>query len=1201
MTVNIALATVDGGVYRQKSTYASAITGPGEFVTNTSVMTFGQNFSGALYVIDQSFVEFPYTRDTNQVLDSAYFEVTCAIQYGAGTTRQLEVSEFAFGASVDVSDWRTPSQLAALTDLAICPGINGASSEQKVRLSGAGLRARLQSSGPIRTVWYTDKNRLSTAPTGDNRTSVYATEQGGTSKDPVLVWTTLRVSTMARVGGAACQLSDGTNVVLENTTAETTLSGNNIKLRRVANGTATATDIATLTTAASGAGAFGRVVGGFQSFAVCRDSSDNIFVFGRSANAVTTIAMQAFLKGAGLTWTAQPIRDVAVGIYDSSLENFVAAWHSVGGADGTIILIYSAAPATPERSNAASTNQLACAFVNPGYIKTGTGSGTRNVISAPSFLLVFGNGFSGYHNETLTGLDVVAAPGAPDKGLIISYNNDDGFSYDDPAVTRYLINPSGNGFTSVNDQEVDLTEVTRDANSKLRTLGISDLMYAVAGGERPFEVFQATGSSWTDLASVHISELTGASGLPASLNGITTWDVVHDVGGNKLWLYYIDKLNARRLCRTGFDLSTMLPMNTEIQVNAAIGASGASTHAIRAPRGALVGSQLVITAASQATGGGAYSTVYVADTFNLAPNAPTLTPKANYDATASGTFTWTINDPNPGDTQTAYEINIINAATASTVVSSGKVVSAVSQHVVNAGTLANGNTYQWKVRTWDSGDLVGAFSSLSNFSTGAGGNVTITNPATDNPATAISDEYAIQWSASGTTQASYRVRIVRTSDSVQISDTGFLASVATEHLITGLLSGVEYRIEVSVRNAALVVSTVGTRLITPQYGAPEIPQVDVTPLPELGYIEVTVDNPIPGAPDLGTSPDDFETVGASANYAASNGVLTTGDTSQFSSGSAAAKFVVSASGAQAYFRQQPAFKVEVTPGQRYTAIFDLLSLDGASSVNAAIDWQDASAVYLSTTSLGASAAAGGWVTRQVTGTAPALAASASFGPTLPVATAVAGKTIYVDNLILVASNDRPAVLIDEIYRREVGVETDFRLIATLDPDPVFRDYYVRPGRQYEYKVKALASSASIESETDLATLDLIGTGIWLLDPADPDDTNVNFRYGEGKSEDVDTLGEGAYYVGREAPVFDYGEYLAESVRVSVQVPFGDTWRDQLDTLDEFARLKKTVLYRDGRGRKVYGQLTDMATSDERWGSLVGFTVTRSDYTEQVFS
>jgi hypothetical protein len=125
------------------------------------------------------------------------------------------------------------------------------------------------------------------------------------------------------------------------------------------------------------------------------------------------------------------------------------------------------------------------------------------------------------------------------------------------------------------------------------------------------------------------------------------------------------------------------------------------------------------------------------------------------------------------------------------------------------------------------------------------------------------------------------------------------------------------------------------------------------------------------------------------------------------------------------------------------------------------------------------------------------------------------------------------------------------------------------------------------------------TGVWLHDPDDPEATAVNYVYGGGKSDTLDTMGQGTLYAGREYPIVDFGEGVNAEVSVTIQVPAGSTWASELASLDAIAAWKRTVMYRDSRGRKVPGVVKDYARSDQRWGTEVTFTITQVDFTEVV--
>jgi hypothetical protein len=1249
ITVSFALST-DAGAYSHNANYATMSAGSSLTTSGaTTFITWGQGWNAPFaseYTCDQAFFEFAYTKDSTALLDSAYFELTSAGALSAAQSRDMQVREYDWGGSIDTADWRTAAQFAALTILATCPGIETAASGDHQRAGGSGLINRLDTTGNLRVVVCSDRFANQSTPSTDERSNIRSADYSGTADDPMLVYTTTPLNLLNRTMGAQVQLSDGTHIVLETSAAEGTLSAGNIKLRRV-NSTGTATDIATLSISGSGTN-FATMRGGPQSYALAADASDNLYVISRAAGTNYFMCVQAFVKGGGLTWTAGSRMTAALSSYDAALDQWVATWHSVGGTKGTLMVIATGVPGSDNGYHSAAAQ---IALVNCDSVLASSGTVLRGTANFSDIFVERGDGHSFWQNETLTGLDVCAAPGSTRVGYAISYNGDDGRAFNDPTTSRYKLNSSGTGFTSsaVQSDEWTLTTVVRDANSKLRAIPVDSTRFATAGGAYPFRVLQVASdsSAQTDLGECSLATLTAAS-KPSAIYNTQTWDVVYDSGGNRLWFYYIDA--SRRLIRSSFNLSTYLPNNDETVVSAAVGAVGSTNYAIRCARGALITSNVLITIANK-TSGGVHSVIYQMDNFNVAPNAPTLTPKANFDATTAGTFAWTFSDPNASDTQSAFEIDINTAAgvdvydsgeqsgtityvaagtaatgnnasvvpglpagiaegdcmimlasirssgtgtvttptgwtalatsgnmsifgriyrsgdTAPTVAFAGGAAgddtiaqiaawrgtaqditaildaaaatqlngsaqnvaypaytvtgtnravivagwkqddstgyatlagmteigetnptagndasqawdyviqttavnvtagsftvtggaAAISRGIVlalkpapsptassftlPANILTNGNSYQWRVRTWDAAGLVGAWSGYGTFSVAAGGTVTVTDPASDNPAGIISGSYTVHWSVAGTTQQDFRVIVIRTDTSATISDSGWITSVATSYAVTGLLSGVEQQFQVTVRNAGLIVSATGTRLITPNFSHPETPTLVVTTMPDDGYTLITVTNPAP-------------------------------------------------------------------------------------------------------------------------------------------------------------TGDKPEVTGNQILRRLADSADDYLIIGTAVHNGSYRDYAAASGTEYEYVVRGVATTGNTDSAAVTATLTLLG--VWLHDPSDPQGSAYQYPYGRAmRTADVDTMGQGTYYAGREFPVVDFGEYTAATCQVKVQVPNGDTWAADMASLEAFNLLRRTLCFRDNRGRRMFATLSGYDEQDEEWGTTVTFIATSADYTEAV--
>ena len=85
------------------------------------------------------------------------------------------------------------------------------------------------------------------------------------------------------------------------------------------------------------------------------------------------------------------------------------------------------------------------------------------------------------------------------------------------------------------------------------------------------------------------------------------------------------------------------------------------------------------------------------------------------------------------------------------------------------------------------------------------------------------------------------------------------------------------------------------------------------------------------------------------------------------------------------------------------------------------------------------------------------------------------------------------------------------------------------------------------------------------------------------------------YAGRKHPVWEPTEHISAGWAMAF---FLKSWND-VEAFIALVDRKETVLYRDARGRKVYGILSNLTINDERSGYTVGFTLTEVDHIEEV--
>lgn len=836
----------DGYLDSQHSTYSGMNAGTSvSLVSGTNAGYVGRNNNAGQYRGFQTFMTFTYSAiAATEIVAAAYVRVRLASMLSPSASRNLHMSMYAYG-TLGTSDWRTPVQHSALPRYAVVNSVNGAGTKY-VYGGSDDLAAAVKAGTSIELSCATSNQYSGTAPTQDEGASFYLSENTGTSSDPALVFTTVARSRLNHVLGACVQLTDGTWAYLESDGATTPT----ITLKHCTTA-GSVTTIATLPTGSGGLEFDVRATAGAQAIALCIDGSNNLYVVGKVGNADNSLAAKAYTKGGGYTWSAQTTRSWPLVTYDAQINGCAAVYHNAGGE--VLVCVFGHGPGAGVGGS--SGNELAYAILDAPFLRTGSGSLMNDhgsiydtgIQSGALDSLIF----NAYGNETGAGFDVATpAGGNADWGFVISYTKEQNLG-DNAQLRpgRYIVAGSGTSFTHGSVEDAGWG--TKDAGGKVRAIPVSTstVAYVTADSDADWGLtvcvlqYSGTNPGGVELAYETLAD-NGITNMPdgPDVGTVSWWDAIYNSVSNTLLVYFRDSSNARIIRRTTFNLTTMLPSNDSIVVHT-LASGTASIQAIRVARNAGAGTQGLVQLA--VIDGGVYSLTNVIDTFNLAPTAPTLTPKSNFDATASALFAWTFNDPNVGDTQSAYELEIYDQADNSLDVDTGKVASATSSRTLTAATLTNGKSYRWRVRTWDAADVVSDWSAYGTFSTSAGGTVTITDPASDNPAGVITDDYAIDWSVSGTTQASYRVKLIRTDTSATVSDTGWVTSTATTYNVTGMLSGIEYRVEVTVRNAGLVESGTGTRLITPDYGDPEVPLITLAAAPDGGYISVSVDNPAP--------------------------------------------------------------------------------------------------------------------------------------------------------------------------------------------------------------------------------------------------------------------------------------------------------------------------------------------------------------------
>ena len=873
MSVNLVYASSNDGYLRSYDDhFADALDGNHlSYWTSETINYCGLFDGGGDYYALQAFEAFTFTPDADEQVVAAHLSLY--ITQGSGA--DVELRKYDWGSSLGDSDWRTDTQLSALTSYG---GIDDLATSGRHALGSDDLLTDVRAGGTVRAVGCTRAERQ--AWYQYKIVGWYSADKSGTTYDPVLAYSGVPYNALHHVMGAAAQLSDGSWAVLNTDGAATPA----VTLVHVS-AAGSPTTIATLSLG-SGTAVFGYPAGG-QGYALAADDEDNLYVVAKIGSAANTLLVQPYLYAAG-SWSAGSVQSVTCPSAVEAINQVVAVWHDIGTA-GSLLVLAAHGFGDPGHGGVDRTD-VAWLSLSCDYLLNAGGSLLRASGDAVSAKLTASD--EGITTSVASGSLLDIAASSSTRGYVACSANNRGYvgsSSEGVSVSRYILGSGGTTLSAA--RSTGIGEITFDSAARIRVIAIDDtrmlVAYADPGAGLVVEDLQNVGTSTTFSRLGYVEmDAESLTTLPdgATLAGAAIWDIVYNAIENKAYIYYLDDGDDNRLMRTSIDLSTHLAVGDETEIDASIAASG-TNPALRVERGTKSGESVLITVANIAAGG-AHSVVYVVDGVNLAPTAPTLTSHANFDADVETTFAWTFNDPSSGDTQGAYQLQI-NTSLGVSAYDTTKTTSGTSQATLPASTISNDADWQWRVKCWDSADAEGEWSTYDTFSTSSTGTLTITDPAADNPALNVAS-YTVVWTVAGATQDHYRVVVVDTTDSSTVNDTGWVAGSATSYEVTAMATDVQYRVEVTAQDSGVDTNT-DTVLITPDYSDPPAPTITVTGSDAGAYILVAVTNPAPSgdAPEAlyndilrrtsGAS-DDYELVGTAganatfADYTAASGV-----------------------------------------------------------------------------------------------------------------------------------------------------------------------------------------------------------------------------------------------------------------------------------------------------------------------------------------
>src|SRR5665213_2605658 len=488
---------------------------------------------------------------------------------------------------------------------------------------------------------------------------------------------------LLNVGQAAVQLSDGSLAMLVHDPSQA--APNKVSLQVVpAPAHTTPQTVATLSTdVASAISNF--TLGGFvQSLALCRDSSDNLYVVGGDnvSNDQDQIGVQAFLKGSGLTWSPQSyVHRASEATEDQTLAGFAVTWCDTGGGTngaGHLLVICDD-----------TGSDAFYLILDAGMILKGNG-GVTGDDDDPTFVKNSGKNptFLGVSAGATTGSNLaLSADGfGASTGIAASANSATTLTVGGWGVTSGGALTTGGGLVN-----------TQNAGAMSATTKISCQRYApnawVVAYRSSTNLTQLTCRVYSSSKMLGSVDTGTASNYPA-MGATLSWDVTTGASADlKVYVYGWSSALATTMLRLPVTMSVVgVPsVGAAISDDTSVGSAGTTIRSVGLPV------DILHTDWQSYQSTTAYGLLGDFSTISSNPYPPTLlTPINNAIAPIStgGTFTWLFGSPVIGDAQTALNFRRQISGGAYQWWD-GAAWQSTSQTVTTASTLITFPTSQW--------------------------------------------------------------------------------------------------------------------------------------------------------------------------------------------------------------------------------------------------------------------------------------------------------------------------------------------------------------------------------------------------------------------------------------------------------------------------------------------------------------------------
>ncbi|MDX1807778.1 MAG: hypothetical protein R3267_12195, partial [Paenisporosarcina sp.] len=189
----------------------------------------------------------------------------------------------------------------------------------------------------------------------------------------------------------------------------------------------------------------------------------------------------------------------------------------------------------------------------------------------------------------------------------------------------------------------------------------------------------------------------------------------------------------------------------------------------------------------------------------------------------------------------------------------------------------------------------------------------------------------------------------------------------------------------------------------------------------------------------------------------------------------------------------------------------------------------------------------------------------------------------------------PFVTHHDLFRRKLGDSMWTRIANNVVLNGSYIDFTPASEQVYEYYVRAWGDNGTYR-DSAIVNESIILKSIWLVNPDEPESLH-HFRYFEpGRTSDRIVRGQMMEFEGRSLGMAEFSSKEQQKVNVVLQLKkdSGD-----LEALHDLLSRHTAILYRDAKGRRIYGAIFSLSENETEYGYTVPIEVQAVSYEEGV--